>query len=166
MTRFGNLITLTMNSSARAAGICLIFLIAASASAQFICVPGKNCSCEDERVVPNLTVAQPARFEGALFDPSGAPITFEKTTVEVVSPSTDKVLASASLNEEGRFDLGIIPAGKFRIIALWQQNGKAKRLPLFDQPTPITCSAAGDCEIKIVLKLHGTDQPFEFCPPK
>jgi hypothetical protein len=155
-----------MNNSTRTIGILSTLLIAVSAPAQFICVLGKNCSCEDEKVAPNLTVAQSVRFEGTLFDSTGAPIAFKKTIVEVVSPNTDKVLAAASLNEEGRFDLGVIPAGKFRFIAVREQNGNAKRLPLFDQPSPVVCPSTGNCEVKIVLKVHGTDQPFEFCPPK
>ncbi|MGB0062844.1 MAG: hypothetical protein WBP85_00225 [Terracidiphilus sp.] len=134
--------------------------------AQFICVPGTNCSCDDEKLSPNLTLLQSAKLDGALFDPTGTPMGFENTFVEIRDPGKNKVLASALVDGNGRFDLGQIPRGTFRLIALLRQNGKVRRLPGFDQPAPLSCPVGTQCHVTILLKIHGTDQPFEFCPPK
>jgi len=142
------------------------FAAGAPMQAQFICVPGHNCSCDDEKVLPNLTITQPVTLEGTLFDQSGAPIAFEKTFIQVRDARTNNALASAQLDSEGRFDLGKIPRGTFRLIAFRQKGEVVSRLPLFDEPQSITCGAAVECKVKITLKIHGTDQPFETCPPK
>jgi hypothetical protein len=86
--------------------------------------------------------------------------------IQVRNPGNNKVLSSAVLDEQGRFDLGTVPAGRFRLIAFWTQAKKVSRLPLLDQPESVYCSSENECELKIVLVLHGTDQRFEFCPPK
>jgi hypothetical protein len=46
----------------------------------------------------------------------------------------EKVISSSGLDGEGRFDLGIVPVGEFRLVAFWVDEGKIRRLPLFDQP--------------------------------
>jgi len=140
--------------------------VSAPIQAQYICRPGTTCSCSAETVFPNLKLVQTAHFSGKLLDTTGAPITFEKTIIQVRDPKTSKVLASAMLDQNGRFDLGQIPQSEYRFIAAWQQADRLKRLPLFDQPTAVSCPADALCEVNIVLKLHPTDQLFEFCPPK
>jgi hypothetical protein len=116
--------------------------------------------------LPNLTIAKPVKLTGVLFDPSGAPIQFNKTVIQVRNSRNNGVLFSAVLDEKGRFDLGVVPVGNFRLIALWEQGAKVRRLPLFDQPKPVSCSGENECHLEIVLAVHGTDEPFESCPPK
>ena len=141
-------------------------LIPANLYCQLICNPPEICSCDKEKVSPNLTIASPVKLTGALYDASGAPIRFNKTIIQVRDAENNKVLSSAALNEKGRFDLGTVPAGRFRLIAMWEKEKGVARLPLFDQPKPVSCSGENVCNLEIVLESHGTDQRFESCPPK
>jgi glyoxylate carboligase len=133
---------------------------------QLVCI-GDGCSCDKEdAVLPNLSIAKPVKLTGALFDPTGAPITFEKTLVQIRDSKSTTVLFSVPLDVQGRFDLGTVPAGKYRFLAVWFKGGKISRLPLADQPTALVCSDDAECNLKIVIHFHGTDMPFESCPPK
>jgi len=93
-------------------------------------------------------------------------MTFNMTTIQVRHAWKNKVLFSAVLDGKGRFDLGTVPAGKYRLVAFWIDGKRVRRLPLFDQPKPVSCSAEVNCKLDIVLELHASDQQFEFCPPK
>jgi hypothetical protein len=141
-------------------------LIPANLYCQLICNPTAICSCDKEEVSPNLTIASPVKLTGALYDASGAPIQFHKTIIQMRNAKNNKVLLSTVLDEKGRFDLGNVPAGRFRLIAMWEKEKEVVRLPLFDQPKPVSCSGENACHLDIVLALHGTDQRFESCPPK
>jgi hypothetical protein len=156
----------TMRNYARICIALSMLLLPANLQCQFICTTAGNCSCENEKVLPNLTIANRAKLTGVLFDPSAAPIQFNKTVIQVRNPKNNKVLFSAVLDDKGRFDFGTVPIGTFRLIALWEQGTNVRRLPLFDQPKPVLCSGENECHLEIVLTMHGTDQPFEFCPPK
>jgi hypothetical protein len=155
-----------MKSWFRICSLLTILLLPSSLQGQLICNPPELCSCEKEEVSPNLTIATTVRLTGALFDASGAPIQFNRTIVQVLNPKSNQILTSAILDEEGRFDLGIVPPGRFRLIAFWSQEKKVIRLPLFDQPKPVSCRGEDECHLEILLALHGTDQRFESCPPK
>lgn len=151
--------------------ICLSLVLAslllpAGLGCQLVCGPRQNCSCGKEKVSPNLTVSNPVRLTGALYDPTGAPIQFEKTIIQVRNAKNEEVLFSTELDNKGRFDLGIVPAGRFRLIPIWKKDKEVARLPGFDQPKPSSCSGEKECDLRTVLSLHGTDQLFEFCPPK
>jgi hypothetical protein len=117
-------------------------------------------------VTPNLTIAKPVKLTGYISDRTGAPMHLNETTIQVRKPWKNKVLFSAIVDEQGRFDLGTIPAGKYRLVTFWMEGKRVRRLPLFDQPKPMFCSSENECQLKIELELHGTDEQFEFCPPK
>jgi hypothetical protein len=155
-----------MKSWLRICGIVAVFSLPVGLHGQLICLPSGNCSCENEKISPNLTIARPVKLTGALIDPSGAPLHFNMTTIQVRNLKNNEVLFSSILDEQGRFDLGTVPAGKFRLVAFWMEEKRVRRLPLFDQPKPVFCLSENECKLEIVLALHGTDQPFEFCPPK
>jgi hypothetical protein len=144
----------------------MALLVPANLYCQLICNPPEICSCDKEKVSPNLTIANPVKLTGALYDATGEPIRFNRTVIQVRDAENNKVLLSAVLDEEGRFDLGTVPAGRFRLIAMWEKEHEVARLPLFDQPKPVSCSGENGCHLQIVLALHGTDQRFESCPPK
>lgn len=133
---------------------------------QLVCIPASICACENETVAPNLTVSRPVKLTGTLKDPTGAPIRYQKSSIQVRNAKGGKVISSTSLDEKGTFSLGIVPAGEFRLIAFWEHDRKISRLPLFDQPKPEICPGDKECHLDIVLAVHGTDQRFEFCPPK
>jgi hypothetical protein len=147
-------------------GVLAIFLLPVGLHGQLICLPTGNCSCENEKVFPNLTIARPVKLTGSLSDQTGEPIQFNMTTIQVRDPWKNTVLFSAVLDGRGRFDFGTIPAGKYRLVAFWMEEKRVRRLPLLDQPKPVSCSGEGDCKLEIVLAMHATDQQFEFCPPK
>jgi len=131
------------------------------------CPPDTNMRwCEDEKVLPNLSIAKPVMLSGILLDESGAPIVFDKTLVQIKDQKTNKVLLSASLDERGHFNLGPVPAGEFRFIAIWLKDGKLQRLPTTDQPKDLFCSVDKECNLTIVIHFHGSDNPIDFCPPK
>jgi hypothetical protein len=143
--------------------------------AQSICLSpdGKPCQadpemrwCADEKVLPNLFMVKSVKLNGVLLDETGAPVIFEKTLVQIRDQKTNTVLLSASLNEKGQFDFGLVPADEYRFLALWMKDGKIRRLPIADQPKTLSCSGEKECNLTIVIHFHGTDNPIDFCPPK
>jgi hypothetical protein len=137
-----------------------------AAFGQLVCT-GDACSCENEKTPPpNFSVSQSVHVTGKLVAESGYPFVFENTVVQVRTPKEKRVLVTATVDSLGQFDLGIIPAGEYRLIAARRlQNGKLGRQPLADQPKAMSCSGVSNCSITAVQHLHGTDLPFEFCPP-
>jgi len=122
--------------------------------------------CADEKVLPNLSVAKPVKLSGVLLDETGAPIIYDRTFVQIKDLKTEKVLFTTELDGEGQFDLGAMPAGKFRFLVVWLKDGRIRRLPIADQPNDLFCSAENVCYLKIVIHFHGTDKPIDCCPPK
>ena len=144
-------------------------LFASTASfCQLVCT-GNACSCDHEKTPPpNLSVTKLAHVSGILVEETtGLPFVFENTIVQVRTVGEKSVIATAAVDSQGGFDLGIIPAGQYRLIAARRlQNGKLERQPLADQPKPMECSGESDCSIRAIQHIHGTDLPFEFCPPQ
>jgi hypothetical protein len=136
---------------------------------QLVCA-GDACSCENEKTPPpNLSVSATVHVIGNLIEEqSKAPFVFENTVVQVRTIKDRHVIATSTVDSNGKFDLGSIPPGQYRLIAARRlQDGKLERQPLADQPKPMSCSGAlSDCAITAVQHLHGTDMPFEFCPPQ
>jgi hypothetical protein len=110
------------------------FLQASTLQGQLICNPPGSCDCGKETASPNLTVTRPLKLTGSLKDPSGEPIRYKGSSIQVRNATDEKVVSSSGLDGEGRFDLGIVPVGEFRLVAFWVDEGKIRRLPLFDQP--------------------------------
>jgi len=136
---------------------------------QLVCT-GDACSCENEKTPPpNFSVSATVHVIGKLIEEqSKAPFVFENTVVQVRTIKDKLAIVTSTVDSNGQFDLGIIPAGQYRLIAARRlQGGKLERQPLADQPKPMSCSgASSDCSITAVQHLHGTDLPFEFCPPQ
>jgi hypothetical protein len=144
-----------------------VFLLPMSLWSQLICI-GDACSCDKEiDAPPNLSIAKPVRVQGVLLDDLGAVFAFENTIVQVRNPKTKTILISVSVDAKGQFDLGIVPAGEYRLIAARKKmDGNLVRQPLMDQPKAMSCSSDSPCWIQAIQHQHGTDLPFEFCPPK
>jgi len=135
---------------------------------QLVCI-GDACSCKNEKTpAPNFSVSSSVRVTGKLIlENTGAPFVFENTVVQVWTINARTVIVAAKVDSQGQFDLGIVPPGQYRLIAAQRlQDGKLERQPGVDQPMPMSCSGASDCSITAVQRLHGTDLPFEFCPPQ
>ena len=160
-----------MRSWMRTCSALTLFLLPIGLQSQLGCfppgTPGK-CSCEDEKVSPNLTIAKPVRLTGSLLDAWGKPLRYNQSIIriDVRDPLKNQALSSAAIDERGRFDLGKVPAGKYRLIAFRMLGNKPGRLPLLDQPKPVSCSSENRCKLDIFLTMRETDLPYTFCPPK
>ncbi len=163
--------------------ICIAasFVLPSKLFCQWVCLgkSGKGCTqeelretCDAEETPPNLFVDKPVKLKGVLLDETGARVIFEKsvpeikTVIQVIDPKKGSVLVSVPLGIDGEFDLGLVPAGVFRIIAVWAKDGKYQRLPLAEQPKAMKCSKADRCWVYAVVHFHGTDNPIDSCPPK
>jgi len=149
--------------------------ISSFAMGQTVCVgpDGKPCAadpqmrwCKAEPTPANLRIVKTTHFSGVLFAKSGAPITFEHPMAQLREPGTGKVLFASPVDGHGAFDFAAVPAGNFRFIGFSVINDKPTRLPLTDQPKPLHCDGESECKVKVVLDIHGTDNPIDFCPPK
>jgi len=136
---------------------------------QLVCIGDGACSCDKEKIPsPNLLVAKSAHIVGTLIEEqSGLPFVFENTIIQLRDPKTMAVLVETHVKMDGQFDLGTVQAGVFRLIVARKLNdGRLGRMPLADQPKKMTCMNDSTCRIEAIQHLHGTDLPFEFCPPK
>ncbi len=136
------------------------------------CSVGREQLCKSEPAPANLFISHDVRVHGTLLDPAGAPLNFGKiqsdsrTILQIRDPKTGKTLFFAPLRVNGEFDFEHVPAGTYRLIAVWMKDGKPGRLPLADQPNAMSCTNAKECEINPVIRFHGTDNLIDFCPPK
>jgi hypothetical protein len=122
--------------------------------------------CKREPTPANFRVVKATHFSGVLLDESGAPITLDHPVAQLRDAVIGKALFTSSLDDRGRFDFAAVPAGDFRFIVFSVVGDKPKRLPLLDQPKPLHCDGESECKVRVVLEMHGTDNPMDFCPPK
>ncbi len=167
--------------------LCVVVFVADSVtlSGQWICIgkDGRPCTpeelkdavaeiCREEKAPPNLSVSKPVRLAGTLRDETGAFVDFDKevpgtrTIVQIRDAEKGTVLFESALEKGGQFQFGSIPAGSFRLVAIWTKDNKVKRLPLADQPRTMSCTEATECRVDAVIHFHGTDNPIDMCPPK
>jgi len=120
--------------------------------------------CEEEKVRPNLHIAEGTVISGVVLDGSGA--TFSEIVLQIQNPHNTWVLKSAAVNDKGQFDFGRVPPGEFRLVPVKFLKGKATRIPGFDPPRDLTCFDGKPCELHITLPARPTDLPYEYCPPR
>lgn len=148
---------------------------------QWICLgkSGHGCTkeefkaiCDEEKVPSSLMIAKSARVKGELLDDSGAFVNFDKTVLEIKTliqikdPKAGAILFSVPLRENGQFEFESIPAGEYRLVAVWFKDGEFRRLPLAEQPRTMSCTEAAECNINAIIHFHGTDNPIDSCPPR
>lgn len=151
----------------RLIGFGAILFVSAAAFGQLVCI-GDACSCDHEKTPPpNLSIAKLTHVRGTLVEETtGLPLIAENTIVQVRTVGEKSVVVMAVVDSQGHFDLGMIPAGQYRLIAARRlPNGNLER-QLADQPKPMECSGESDCAVSAIQRIHGTDLPFEFCPPQ
>ena len=167
--------------------LLLIFLIATlwrpeALFSQWVCIgkDGKPCTAEDvdtmvckpEKAPPNLSVAYPVRLAGTLIDSNGALVNFDsvrsdyQSIIQIRNAESGEIIFAVPLRKNSEFEFESVPAGSYRLIAIWMHNGKFERLPLADQPTQMTCGNEKECRIVATIRFHGTDDPIDSCPPK
>jgi hypothetical protein len=118
--------------------------------------------CLDEKAEPNLSLSVPGSLEGVIRDQSGAVLSDEFFVV--VRNANGVELAETQLHE-GKFEFSDLKQGKFRLIIVRLEAGAKVRPYLFDQPAAFSCGGSNICKLDLVLKVHGTDNPVDFCPP-
>ena len=127
--------------------------------AQTVVLPSGSPSnnCESEPVDPNLVVTQTTQVEGTIQDQTGAPLTDSPVRLrKYVSARKQNESRITSTDSAGRFDLGNVKPGKYRLLASPHRG--------FAQPAELKCSAEKSCSLKIVLKVNPTDLPYAGCP--
>jgi hypothetical protein len=134
---------------------------------QIVCV-GKcdfSVTCKAEKAPANFILPSDRIVRGRVVDQSGAPFD-GRYQVQLREMRTGKILVANTLDSDGRFDVEKIAAGQYRLIVVRMENGVAKRLRGFDQPSHVECVGESVCETKIVLPVGSTDRPEDFCDPK
>ncbi|MGB0123576.1 MAG: carboxypeptidase-like regulatory domain-containing protein [Silvibacterium sp.] len=128
------------------------------------CKEAQRQLCASEPAPANLELSEDKSVQGTVSDESGARL--KDVEVQLQVPKTGTVLQSLS-TRDGTFDMGIVKAGSYRLIFVKQGKQGIERLPLTDQPKSLVCDGGtAVCELAVVLTIHGTDNPIDFCPPK
>ncbi len=152
----------TSKSAPLIIGICLAtFLIAVPLhrlDGQVFIGPQDQKYCQEvERILPNLILKENARVYGVIRDEAENPIVRREVVLKSYrSPDNQEVLRTVKTDKAGRFDLGDLVAGRYRIVASWTRA--------FRQPNQLQCSKTGDCHLAIQLKARATDGPESVCP--
>lgn len=124
--------------------------------------PGNPNYCQEvlkrEKIQPNLELRKSVHLTGTVKDIVGAPI--PNSTVELrtyISESKQVTLKNVPTNAYGRFDLGTIKPGRYRLLPFPTRA--------FQQPVKLECPAGeSTCDLKIALRANITDQPDSGCP--
>ena len=109
-----------------------------------------------EKIEPNLNVAMLARITGSLVDDSEEPLKYSFMTLRrYVSAKQQDPVETVQTDALGRFDLGDISPGKYRLLAPATRD--------FRQPEQLTCTT-DKCTFDLKLKMNSTDMPLSVCP--
>ena len=113
-------------------------------------------SCNKELLAPNLSVKQGTQvtgrvrtFEGDELRNSTLELRRYKSAFEQVS------LVQVTTDEDGRFDLGRVEAGQYRLLV--SPNTR------YDEPRSLVCTKAGPCVLDISL-LPNSEPVDPSCP--
>jgi hypothetical protein len=129
------------------------------------CVEAQKKLCAGERVSANLKLGKAAQVRGVVSDKSGEAFA-SPFQLQLRDVKTGAILQNAVLNKDGRFSLNRLNQGEYRLILVKVNGNTASRPDLFDQPVGLQCDDRDICDLQIVLDLHATDNPIDFCPPK
>jgi hypothetical protein len=121
--------------------------------------------CSAEVIWPNLTIARKTDLLGSVRDVTGAPFCGEYQVV-IRDRSSKSELRKVNSSSRGEFKFADVPAGAYRPVLFKTMNGRKLRPAGFDQPTEQRCGNEQSCFLNITLAEHGSDLPYEFCPPK
>ena len=157
----------------------LALMIAAPAWAQVVCVAtpeecveAQKQLCKNEPAPANLFVAHSVRLSGAFLDSTGARLDFDsikpgyQTIIQIKNAESGEIIFAVPLRKNGEFEFESVPAGSYRLIAVWMHNGKFQRLPLANQPSRMECKDETECRVIAAISFHGTDNMIDSCPPK
>ena len=134
----------------------VMLMLSSGALAQEVIRPDQ-VPCSEEIVRSNLEVKDKLHISGELKDASGAPFVNSKVLLNV-DDSKGKFIFYRSVvtTRDGRFDLGLVNAGKYRFLPAPNRG--------FKQPKEVKCDEGQDCEVKLVLQTNPSDHEFGGCP--
>lgn len=118
---------------------------------------GIGVICSSEALLPNLILRTPTTINGRVKDKTGAPIKnseiiLRKTSAIPLQPS----YLFAKTDADGTFSFDEAEQGEYRLLA---SPSRA-----FAQPAKLDCYERRDCNLEIILKANGSDQPYASCP--
>jgi hypothetical protein len=112
--------------------------------------------CKKIKVKPNLVLHQDTVISGRVLDTSGAPFQSSKIEIRVYNSPLEQVTVQTTITDaQGRFALGRIPAGQYRLLASPTRAFLQAESPNCDQNT---------CNLEIKLRPGPTDMPDNQCP--
>ncbi len=114
--------------------------------------------CKKIKVNPNLVLRQETVISGRVLDTSSAP--FENSKIELrvyKSPAEQVTFQIVTTDAQGRFALGRIPSGQYRLLASPNR--------VFEQAGLLNCEQS-NCNLEIELAPSPTDMPENQCPIK
>jgi len=113
--------------------------------------------CSSEVLLPNLVLQTPTVITGEVRDETGAPFKNSEVVLRKVSDSPlQPGQLDAKTDAHGSFTFDEAEPGKYRLLA---SPNRA-----FGQPEKLDCYEKRDCNLEIILKANGTDQPYAGCP--
>lgn len=129
------------------------------------CREAQKHLCTNEPAPANLELTAEKLISGTVFDASGAPLSGEYQA-ELRTIRTRLTLQTAKM-VDGAFSFERVQPGSYRLIVVWMRPKGRSRPPLMDQPSSLACDGSDlGCRLSIRLKIHGADNPMDFCPPK
>ena len=152
--------------------LAIAFFANSVACAQLVCVgTDKQCQearkkvCAEEPTLANLIVPVAATVSGILKDASGKPFKGVHLLLKGM-PGDHGVILTTKTDENGRFELGHLVSGQYRLIVLGgAQSAKPERIG-FDQPVRQACEGTPKCDVLYILNASPTDQAVNLCSPK
>jgi hypothetical protein len=118
--------------------------------------PDPNFCNNVEHIKPNLQVSTPARISGRVVDQAGAPLKLSKVELRTyISEKQQIPVKTVTTDEDGRFDLGSVGPGKYRLLP--------SLMRVYEPPQHISCTS-GECTLALNLRFNPTDQPISICP--
>ena len=119
--------------------------------------PGSPEYCESvEPLRPNLVSTADVTVQGRVTDQTNAPL--KNSAIELrrfISGSKQETVKKLSTDAHGKFDLGTVKRGEYRLL-LSPHRG-------FKQPEKLECSPP-TCTLDAVLIVNSTDQLASSCP--
>jgi 5-hydroxyisourate hydrolase-like protein (transthyretin family) len=115
--------------------------------------------CPNEIVEPNLVLDWSTHVTGKLQDQTTAPFKKSQIVLQRYEQSSSFVeIKTITTDESGKFDLGVLEAGKYRLLASPHRG--------FAQPEFFECTSEFNCRMEVTLKVNPTDLPYAACPIK
>ncbi len=139
--------------------VLLIALLVCPAFAQVVQIgPNDPDYCyKIETIRPNLVLREEVHIVGTVKDQTSAPLQNSRMELrKYISQRKQVSVKVISTDGDGRFDLGIVMPGNYRLLASPHRG--------FKQPSALECHDGKRCELKITLIVEPSDQLDSSCP--